>query len=80
MIQDEHSFTAGGMHGKTHRELYPEQYVHPLIGKAVVVKNAKGEMFAEGILTRVVQTRFGPLAILNGVGQRAYSLCDVQEK
>jgi hypothetical protein len=47
---------------KTHRESYPEQYNHPLCGKEVRIKT-NGTV---GTVERVVDSRFGKLAILKG--------------
>lgn len=52
---------------KTHRELYPEQYAHPLVGKRV-----KTPANTEGVVERVVDTRWGKLAILENTHGRAY--------
>jgi len=41
----------------SHRELYPEQYTHELVGKRV--QNSEGKC---GTVERVVSSRFGPLA------------------
>jgi hypothetical protein len=57
---------------KTHRELYPEQYAHPLCGRKVTAAGVAG------VVDRVVPSRFGPLAILVGDGKTAYALGDVQ--
>ena len=46
--------------GKTHAELYPDQYTHSLCGKRVRTADGK-----TGKVRRVVQSRFGPLAILD---------------
>lgn len=51
---------------KTHRELYPQQYSHPLVGKRVKVSSAADPI--EGRVERVVSSRFGQLAILEGYG------------
>lgn len=49
---------------KSHRELYPEQYRHELVGHYVTVK-IDGDTMAEGIVERVVcSARFGLLAHL----------------
>ena len=53
---------------QTHREMYPQQYEHPLVGKRVRV----GVVDTEGTVTRVVCTRFGRLAILDGKADKAY--------
>jgi hypothetical protein len=45
----------------THRELYAEQYGHPLVGKLVYVSD---EPFIYGTVARVVPSRFGELVIL----------------
>lgn len=48
----------------SHRELYPEQYTHPLVGKnAVIVQN--GKELTRGTVERVVESRFGQLAQLD---------------
>jgi hypothetical protein len=59
---------------KTHRERYPEQYRHPMIGRRV--KHAKsGTCF---MLERVVPTRFGLLAMVPG-SDIAYPVRDLKE-
>ena len=50
---------------KSHRELYPGQYTHALVGKHVTVQIGVKKM-AEGIVERVVDTRFGKLAGIIG--------------
>lgn len=46
---------------KTHQELYPEQYSHPLVGKKVrVVIN--GDEKRTGTVARVMGSRFGSIA------------------
>ncbi len=49
---------------QSHRELYPDQYAHPLCGKRVRVKSDDHEF--EDVVERVVMSRFGELAILEG--------------
>lgn len=44
-----------------HRDLYPEQYAHPLVGKRVRVADST----VEGVVERVVESRYGPLVILH---------------
>lgn len=61
-----------------HRELYPEQYSHPLCGKPVAVLDRDGNEHIRGILRRTVESRFGPLAILDG-NENAYALEQVVE-
>jgi len=65
------------LHNKTHKELYPEQYAHPLCGKWVAIqgtydKDEDGEV--TGLVVRVVSSRFGQLAILHGSERLAYSV------
>ncbi len=59
----------------THREQYPEQYIHQLVGRQVRIGDKTG------IVGRVVDTRFGKLAILEGDNETAYALdkCEVLE-
>ena len=61
---------------RTHRECWPEQYEHELVGttvKAVI----EGETVERGIVERVVEsTTFGPLAYLEGV-QVVYRVTDL---
>jgi len=57
--------------GKTHRELYPEQYTHPLVGQRVTVRQGR-------IVERVVPTKWGPLAVLQNDLTTAYQLSDVE--
>lgn len=55
---------------RSHREIYPEQYSHPLCGKSVAVADYLGRIqlnSPRGILVRVVHSdRFGLLAKLEG--------------
>jgi len=60
---------------KTHRQQYPEQYNHALCGKNVNVVTHAGSQ-ATGIVERVVTTRFGPLAILEGIDETAWAISD----
>ena len=59
-------------------ETHPEQYNHPLCGKAVNVV-FDGVLLESGTVERVVNTRFGQLAILMGNGVRGYSLTSCEE-
>jgi hypothetical protein len=52
----------------SHRERYPEQYTHPLIGQYVVVLD-KGKEKARGTVERVAPTRWGDLAHLVDGGE-----------
>lgn len=57
---------------KTHREMYPGQYTHPLCGKLVKLKGSLGKGFR---VERVVSSRFGLLAIPEGGdGKTAYAV------
>lgn len=47
----------------THREMYPEQYQHALVGQHVTV-DLHGHIHARGIVERVLRTQFGMLAIV----------------
>ena len=49
-----------------HRETYPEQYEHPLVGRQVVVDMGGDTILAAGKVERVVNSRFGKLAIIEG--------------
>lgn len=44
-----------------HKRRYPEQYSHPLCGKRVRVETHAGVQ-GEGVVERVVNSRFGQLA------------------
>ena len=48
-----------------HRQMYPEQYAHPLCGRRVLVTPI-GQPEYEGTVKRVVPSRFGPIAMLDG--------------
>ena len=48
------------MAAQTHREAFPEQYEHPLVGKRVRSKSG-----TVGTVLRVVGSRFGELAIID---------------
>ena len=58
-----------------HQRRYPEQYSHPLVGKAVELKKTGKPL---GTVTRVVSSRFGLLAILNEDSSTAYSIVDLK--
>jgi len=60
---------------KTHRETYPEQYEHPLCGRRVRVVTGAGFQ-TDGVVERVVSTRFGLLAHLEGEPRVAWALND----
>ncbi len=63
----------------THRELYPTQYTHPLVNRCVRVINRKtGDGITEGIVERVVDTRFGKLVHLIDGGNTFYAVNDCQ--
>ena len=57
---------------KAHRDQYPEQYIHPLIGKTVQVAHTSPLII--GTVSRIVQTRFGLLAIIEDNSQEAHSI------
>jgi hypothetical protein len=59
---------------KTHRETYPEQYRHPMIGRRVTHKRS-GTSFT---MERVVRTSFGLLAPVPGT-TTAYPVRDLTE-
>jgi hypothetical protein len=63
----------------SHRDLYPAQYADPLCGLRVRVANSSDDSGkpVEGIVERVVPSRFGPLAILAEYGAaRAWPAAD----
>lgn len=47
----------------THKDLYPEQYRHELVGKFVEVV-IDGNVIGRGMVERVTTSRFGPIAVL----------------
>lgn len=53
--------------GSSHREAFPEQYSHPLVGKRVRVVTHAGEQ-GTGEVVRVFMSPFGALAEVKGVG------------
>lgn len=61
---------------KSHRESFPEQYQHPMVGKPVFVTHRGREVF-RGTVTRVVQSRFGQLAHFEGT-DKAYRVIDCE--
>ena len=63
---------------RTHRECHPDQYTHPLCGKKVKVRTSAG-FTTEGVVERVVGTRWGPLAHLDNSGDTAYHVSDCKE-
>ncbi len=51
----------------THREAYPEQYRHSLVGETVqVFSKSTGSLIVRGTVERVVASRFGQLAKIAG--------------
>lgn len=58
---------------QTHRERYPEQYEHPLVGRRVRVPGTN----VEGVVERVVDTRFGKLAVIGGTNAWPVQKCEV---
>jgi hypothetical protein len=68
---------------KMHREAYPGQYTHRLVGREVIVYGSSGTLLASGKVERVVNSRFGPLAIIEGDKDgSAYALkdCKIKER
>ena len=62
---------------QTHRELYPDQYTHPLVGEDVkVVSKKDGSIIVRGNVERVVNTRWGQLAKIAGAGDTFYAVRD----
>lgn len=57
-----------------HRARHPEQYTHPLVGAWVRAPDG-----STGNVTRVVQSRFGLLAILEDNDRRAWPVDDLVE-
>jgi hypothetical protein len=49
-----------------HREMYPEQYSHSLVGNKMRTNDGK----VSGIVERVFNTRFGKLATFKGQDQK----------
>lgn len=60
-----------------HRQLYPEQYSHRLVGRRVSILKGK----IRGTVERVVSSgRFGPLVVLKEYGgAKAWLLKDAKE-
>ena len=54
--------------GQTHRDVYPEQYTHPLVGARVRVKTHAGVQ-GEGEVIRVFVVLNVQLAEVKGVGR-----------
>ena len=67
---------------KSHRDAYPEQYAHPLVGKKVrvITKNSNR---IEGTVVRVMSTQWGKLVDLGTTDEEgnplAYGLWDCKE-
>lgn len=61
----------------THKDAYPEQYTHTLVGKTVNVVTSQGRQ-GSGTVSRVFNTYFGQLAKVEGVGgeRDAWSITD----
>lgn len=65
--------------GHTHRELYPEQYSHALCGKKVEVSPGTDGVFIIGTVQRVVNSRFGQLAIFEEHGdEKAWAVSQLR--
>jgi hypothetical protein len=65
---------------RSHRDCYPEQYSHPIVGKRVSLPGILVHgLPARGVVERVVPTRFGPLAILDSNPHAAYLLSECRE-
>lgn len=66
----------------SHREAYPEQYAHPLVGKKVRV-TFEGKHVAEGTVQRVFGTQWGQLVDLGTTSDdgnpMAYGLWNCKE-
>lgn len=62
----------------SHRESYPAQYTHPLVGKRVNVV-FKDKITATGVVERIVQSRFGPLVKLDSNATTFYALQQCEE-
>lgn len=60
----------------THQEKYPKQYSHALYGTMVRVVTHKGQLQKTGVVERVVQSRFGMLAILQGKDETGWRVQD----
>jgi hypothetical protein len=58
---------------KTHRELYPQQYTHPLVGKTVRVH---GQII---VVARVVSSRWGLIAMVEGDEGQGYHVDECRE-
>ena len=65
---------------KSHRETYPEQYTHSLVGKRVDIVARGGKIRAHGVVLRVMDTRFGKLCMLDDgtEGRLAYAVCEAR--
>jgi hypothetical protein len=60
---------------RTHRDCYPEQYQHSLVGKRVQVRTCTGYE-TSGMVERVVTSRFGLVAFLDGSNTQGWLLED----
>jgi hypothetical protein len=67
MIIDDSAYFAHQRAMEEHRAKYPEQYTHPLVDKFVRMPDG-----TTGNVTRVVQSRFGALAIIDDNAERAW--------
>jgi hypothetical protein len=61
----------------THKELYPEQYTHPLIGKTVRILSDGKSPRRTFTVERIVDTMFGQLAPKPNT-REAYALNDLE--
>jgi hypothetical protein len=60
-----------------HRRAFPDQYRHPLVGKRVQVNTGKFQ--TEGVVQRVVNSRFGQLAKLEDNTETFYAVAHCKE-
>jgi len=66
---------------KTHREQYPEQYRHPMVGRRVRVLRVDGSTAAAGTVERVVRSeRWGELAEFEDQGGTFWRVGDLVEE
>jgi hypothetical protein len=57
----------------THRDAYPEQYSHPMVGKRVNVMH-KGNIVCTGTIERVTSSRFGQMARIDTAAKDTFYL------
>jgi len=62
----------------SHRDIYPEQYDHPLVGRTVRAM-WNGKVVHEGVVERVMPSRFGQMAAFGNLHNLCYLVTNLEE-